>query len=128
MSNAFSSASEREGFSLVEVLTSIILLGLATMSLAGAASLGLNQIGKARQDLQYSADVQQVADSLISVGYNNVGNGSATVRGRAVSWTVVNPNANTQRVDIVAQRRGQANTALIYRDTVTLFLSKTRIQ
>jgi prepilin-type N-terminal cleavage/methylation domain-containing protein len=128
MRNAFSSSSKREGFSLVEVLASIILLGLATMSLAGAASLGLNQMGKARQDLQYSADVQQVADSLISVGYNNVANGSATVRGRAVSWTVINPNANTQRVDIIAQRRGQANTSLIYRDTVTLFLSKTRLQ
>jgi Tfp pilus assembly protein PilV len=128
MRDAFSVNPNKEGFSLVEVLTAMILLGLTTMSLAGAAALGLNQMGKARQDLQYSADVQQVADSLISVGYNNVANGSATLRGRAVTWTVANPNPNTQRVDIVAQRRGQANTTLIYRDTVTLFLSKTRIQ
>ncbi|HZE09878.1 MAG TPA: prepilin-type N-terminal cleavage/methylation domain-containing protein [Gemmatimonadaceae bacterium] len=128
MRDAFSGNPNKEGFSLVEVLTAMILLGLTTMSLAGAAALGLNQMGKARQDLQYSADVQQVADSLISVGYNNVANGSATLRGRAVTWTVANPNPNTQRVDIVAQRRGQANTTLIYRDTVTLFLSKTRIQ
>ncbi|MGH7652923.1 MAG: type II secretion system protein [Gemmatimonadaceae bacterium] len=128
MRDAFSENSNKEGFSLVEVLTAMILLGLTTMSLAGAAALGLNQMGKARQDLQYSADVQQVADSLISVGYNNVANGSATLRGRAVSWTVANPNPNTQRVDIVAERRGQANTALIYPDTVTLFLSKTRLQ
>jgi Tfp pilus assembly protein PilV len=126
--DAFSVNPNKEGFSLVEVLTAMILLGLTTMSLAGAAALGLDQMGKARQDLQYSADVQQVADSLISVGYNNVANGSATLRGRAVTWTVANPNPNTQRVDIVAQRRGQANTTLIYRDTVTLFLSKTRIQ
>jgi prepilin-type N-terminal cleavage/methylation domain-containing protein len=128
MMEAVSETSNKQGFSLVEVLTAMILVGLATMSLAGAATLGLNQMGKARQDLQYSADVQQVADSLISVGYNNVTNGSATVRGRAVTWTVANPNANTQRVDVVAQRRGQANATLIYRDTVTLFLSKTRIQ
>jgi hypothetical protein len=98
------------------------------MSIAGAATLGLTQMGKARQDLQYSADVQQVADSLISVGYSNVANGSASVRGRAVSWTVGNPNANTQRIDIIAQRRGQANATLFYTDTVTLFLSKSRIQ
>jgi prepilin-type N-terminal cleavage/methylation domain-containing protein len=118
----------RDGFSLVEVMISMTLLGVAMMSLAGAAALGLSQMGKARQDLQYSADVQQVADSLVSQGWNHVSNGSATVRGRPVSWTVSTANASSQRVDLLVQRRGQANQTTIYQDTVTLYVAKSQLQ
>jgi hypothetical protein len=98
------------------------------MSLAGAATLGLAQMGKARQDLQYSADVQQVADSLVGVGWNRVTNGSSTIRGRAVSWTVTAASANSQKLDILVERRGQASQATVYQDTVTLFLAKDQLQ
>jgi len=121
-------SNSKRGFSLVEVMISITLLGVAIMSLAGAASLGLAQMGKARQDLQYSADVQQVADSLVGLGWNHVSNGSSTIRGRAVSWTVTAANANSQKVDILVQRRGQASQTTVYQDTVTLFLAKDQLQ
>src|SRR3954467_1600556 len=90
----------REGFSLVEVLVALTLISVAMMSLAGAAALGLSQMGKARQDLQYSADVQQVVDSLVSVGWNKVSTGSGTIRGRSVSWTVTAVNPNSQRLNV----------------------------
>lgn len=116
------------GFSLVEVVIAMSLMGLAMMSLAGAATLGLSQMGKARQDLQYSADVQQVADSLVTAGWNHVSSGSSTIRGRPVSWTVTTANPNTQKVDIVVQRRGQASLNTVYQDTVTLFVAKNQLQ
>jgi prepilin-type N-terminal cleavage/methylation domain-containing protein len=118
----------RRGFSLVEIIVSVTLLGVAMMSLAGAASLGLNQMGKARQDLQYSADVQQVVDSLVAKGWNNVSNGSTTIRGRQVTWTVTIMNANSQKVNVVVTRRGQAQTTVLYPDTVSLFLANPRLQ
>jgi prepilin-type N-terminal cleavage/methylation domain-containing protein len=127
MKSLVPSSSER-GFSLVEVMVAITLAGVAIMSLAGAASLGLAQMGKARQDLQYTADVQQVADSLVGVGWNHVSNGSSTIRGRAVSWTVAAENANSQKVDILIERRGQASQTTVYQDTVTLFLAKDQLQ
>ena len=89
-------AGSRQGFSLVEVMVAVTLLGVAMMSLAGAAALGLSQMGKAQQDLQYSADVQQVTDSLVGAGWNKVANGSASLRGRPVSWTV-NPEPLLER-------------------------------
>jgi len=119
---------KNRGFSLIEILVAVTLLGLAMMSLAGAAALGLSQMGKARQDLQYSADVQQVADSLVSAGWNNVASGSSTIRGRPVIWTVTAVNANSQKVDVVVTRPGQAQTSLVYSDTVRLYLAKSRIQ
>ena len=120
--------SQRAGFSLVEVMVAMTMLAVAMMSLAGAAALGLSQMSRARQDLQYSADVQQVADSLIGAGWNNVSSGAETVRGRSVNWMVSTVSPSSQKVDIVVQRRGQANTTLLYQDTVTVFLSKSRLQ
>lgn len=121
-------ASDRQGFSLLEVMVAMTLMGLAVMSLAGAASLGLSQMGKARQDLQYTADVQQVADSLVAVGWNRVTSGSSTIRGRPISWTVTTPNPGTQKVDVVVQRRGHASQTTVYQDTVTLYLAKNQLQ
>lgn len=121
-------AKSRKGFSLVEVMVAMTLLSVAMMSLAGAAALGLSQMGKARQDLQYSADVQQVTDSLVGVGWNKVTSGSATVRGRAMNWTVTTVSANSQRLDVFVFRRGQANVSATYTDTVRVFLAKGRVQ
>lgn len=118
----------REGFSLVEVLVAITLLSVAMMSLASAAALGISQLGKARQDLQYAADVQQVTDSLVGKGWNNVSSGSSTIRGRPVSWTVSTLSPNSQRVNVLVTRRGQADVSRIYTDTVTIYLARARVQ
>ena len=118
----------RDGFSLIEVLVAMWLLTVVMMGLASAAALGLSQMGKARQDLQYSADVQQISDSLVAKGWNKVTDGSQTIRGRSVSWTVTNVNPKSQKLNIVVQRRGLANTAMMFSDTVTLYLADVKVQ
>jgi prepilin-type N-terminal cleavage/methylation domain-containing protein len=120
--------SGREGFSLVEVMVAMTMLAVAMMSLAGAAALGLSQMGRARQDLQYSADVQQVTDSLIGAGWNHVTSGSATVRGRGLNWVVSTISGSSQKIDVIVQRRGQADATLVYRDTITVFVAKSQLQ
>jgi prepilin-type N-terminal cleavage/methylation domain-containing protein len=120
--------AQREGFSLVEVIVSVSLLSLVLLGLSGATALGLTQMAKARQDLQYSADVQQVTDSLVARGYQNVATGSATIRGRSIAWTVTTVNPKSQKVAIIAQRRGLANTSTVYPDTVTLYLAAPQVQ
>lgn len=118
----------RDGFSIVEILVGMSLLSVVMMGLASAATLGLSQMSKARQDLAYAADVQQVSDSLVAKGWNNVATGSQTIRGRSVSWTVATLNPKSQKVTLVAQRRGQANTSVVYSDTVTLYLADIKVQ
>lgn len=126
--NAEPATTPNRGFSLVEVMVALSLLGVVMMSLAGAATLGLSQMTKARQDLQYSADVEQVADSLVAVGWNNVTTGSSNMRGRPVSWTVATLSPNSQKLTVVVQRRGQASTSTVYSDTVMLYLAKPQVQ
>ena len=121
-------ADNRDGFSLVEVIVSVTLLSLVLLGLSGAAALGLSQMGKARQDLQYSADVQQVTDSLIAKGYQNVATGSTTIRGRSVSWTVTTVNPKSQKLAVIAERRGLVNTSTMYADTITVYLADPKIQ
>ena len=127
MKNQIRSTS-REGFSLIEVLVAMSLLSVVLLSLAGGATAALAQMGKARQDLAYSADVQQIADSLVSAGWKMVVPGSATVRGRNVAWDVEQINEKSDKVTIVIDRRGQANTHVVYADTVALYLSDPQVQ
>ena len=114
----------RGGFSLVEVLIAVTLLSLVALGLASSATLGLSQVEKARQDLIYSADVQQVADSLIATGYAGVTAGSETLRGRPISWTVSDLSSTSRQIEMFVQRRALANTSVVYQDTVRLYLAK----
>lgn len=122
--NTRATQTGKRGFSLVEVLIALALLSMVALGLAGSAALALSQVAKARQDLQYSADVEQVADSIVAAGYTNAVSGSETVRGRSVSWVVSNPTARSRQVEMVVQRRGLANTSTVFSDTLRLFLSK----
>lgn len=116
--------NDRRGMSLVEILVAVTLLGVAMLSLGAAAGLGVRQMGLARQDLQYAADVQQEVDSLAGVSWNTVTSGSASVRGRPFVWTVTAPNANSRLVTVVVQRRGQQDPTRIFQDTVVVYLAK----
>ena len=110
--------------SLVEVLVAVTLLAVAMLSLGAAAGFGVRQMGLARQDLQYAADVQQEVDSLSGLPWNAVTNGSANVRGRPFVWTVTSPNANSRLVTVVVQRNGHQDPTMILMDTVVVYLAK----
>ena len=118
--------TDRRGMSLVEVMVAVTLLGVAMLSLGAAAGLGVSQMGSARQDLQYMADVQQEIDSLSSLRWNTVTSGSANVRGRPFVWTVTAPTANSRLVTVVVQRQSQRDATRIFRDTVVLYLANPR--
>ena len=112
--------------SLVEVMVAVTLLGVAMLSLGAAAGLGVSQMGSARQDLQYTADVQQQIDSLSSLRWNAVTNGSANVRGRPFVWTVSAPTLNSRLVTVVVQRPSQRDPTRIFRDTVVVYLANPK--
>jgi len=115
--------SGERGFSVVEAIVGIVMLSIGLIGLAKASALGFSQVTRARQDMQYAAEVQQVMDSLRSRGYGLVAGGSVAIRGRAVSWTVTSPTANSQLVTVVAQRWGYQNMTRSVQDTLLLYLA-----
>lgn len=116
--------SRERGASLVEVMVGLIVLSVGLMSLFSASFVSMRQTNRARDDVQYWADVQQVIDSLQGTGWNNVTNGSATVRGRSLSWTVGAAGSNPQPVTVIAQRYSSQQVGALVPDTLVVYLSK----
>ena len=123
MSGRMQLSGER-GFSVVEAIVGIVMLSIGLIGLAKSSALGFSQVTRARQDMQYAAEVQQVMDSLRSRGYGLVASGSVAIRGRAVSWTVTSPTANSQLVQ-PGEWPGVSRAVTVTSPTVTLSLSRT---
>jgi Tfp pilus assembly protein PilV len=119
------------GFSLVEVMVGMSMLTAALLGLAAAASTGMRQTSRAREDSQEWADAQRVADSLIMRGYNTNTSSSTSVNGRPIKWKVESPNTTvgSQMIRVIIWRHGyQSKTGAAERysavtDTIVLYLS-----
>lgn len=122
MSVALRVSNER-GVSLVEALVGITVLAVGLLGLAQSAMLGLRVTSRARADMQFHADVQQVMDSLVSVGWNRVVSGSTTVRARPVSWTVATLTPKEQQITLVAQRPAYTNPNTMTTETIVVYLN-----
>jgi Tfp pilus assembly protein PilV len=121
----------RRGFSLVEVLVGITMLTGALLGLAAAASNGIRQNTRARDDSQEWADAQQVIDSVVALGWGNVPAGERTtvVRSRSIIWNAAAPTTSTQKISFWIPRStyqtktGSATRYGAATDTVVLYLS-----
>ncbi len=127
MTAATRRSSER-GVSLVEVMVGLIILAVGLMSLISATFLSLRQTTRAKDDVTYWADVQQVLDSLMGKGWNNVTAGSSTVRGRAITWTVNAAGSNPRQVTLIAQRYGYQQVHTLTPDTLVVYLANPTVQ
>jgi prepilin-type N-terminal cleavage/methylation domain-containing protein len=116
--------SAEAGFSLLEVLIAIVVLSLGMLALATGSGLALRDMNGSRRDFSYWGDVEQVTDSLLGVGWNVVTDGSATVRGRSVSWTVTTESATRQRLDITVTRSLATSLTGTGTDQIVLYLAK----
>ena len=120
------STGNRDGYSLVEVLIAITILVCGVLALAAATTRGLEQTNRGRTDMQYSADVEEVVDSLLGVGWNKVSSGSTTIRGRGIAWTLTTPAVNSQLLTIAVQRPSDRQFRITSVDTLVLFLANPR--
>ncbi len=99
------------GVALVEILVAIIILSGVLLSLAAASGHAARQIYHSRRELNMWSAVQSQVDSLRSVGFNNLADGSATVEGYPVSWNVTGTDPKTVTLDIYyTARQGGTQT------------------
>ncbi len=94
--------SER-GASLIEAMVGMVMMTLILLSLGQAMGFAMRMTVRGREDLRLWADVQQKADSLMTVSAASVVSGSDVVSGRNISWTVT--GSNPVRVDLAADRQ-----------------------
>ncbi len=108
--------SNERGASLIEAMVGMVMMTLILLSLGQAMGLAMRMTVRGREDLRLWADVQQKADSLMTVSAASVVSGSDVVGGRAISWTV--SGSNPVRVDLAADRQQVTNMATAQYDLV----------
>jgi Tfp pilus assembly protein PilV len=108
----------RGGFSLVEVLVSVVVLTFGVLGLTSVGTATVRQLGTARGDLHLWAAMQTIGDSLQQSGYSTASAGSRTMDGYSLSWTVDKSTSNLARVTLAGKLPGRVAVA----DTVMLFL------
>ena len=109
----------RGGFSLVEVLVSVVVLAAGILGLSSVGTATVRELGTARGDLHLWAAMQTVGDSLQQTDYATVSAGSRSIDGYSLSWSVDRSTANLARVTVGGQSTGRR---VVVADTAILFL------
>ncbi len=110
------------GISLAEVMVGLVLFMVGMVGLLGSTAAAAGNTIRAKSDLHWWAVVQWKADSLISVGADNVTSGSDDVGDLTLTWEVI-PKSAPLRVDLAVYRPPTGKIAAVT-DTVVLFLTK----
>ena len=78
----------RSGFTVVEVILAIIVLGIGVLGLAGTAGVVTNQMGGGGTRTVAAGVAQSVFDSLNARPCTSITSGSAVMNRVNVAWTV----------------------------------------
>jgi prepilin-type N-terminal cleavage/methylation domain-containing protein len=85
---------DRRGFTLVEVLLSILILGFAVVTVSEVYTAGLNALGARVVDGQLDSTLRSQMERLLALKFDQLADGSraVTVEGEpyTLAWTVAN--------------------------------------
>lgn len=79
---------QQAGFSLVEVLVSIGVLGVLLPSLLAAMGVSAITLHTSEEKGMWAAAVQSQVEELVGLGYSNISADSATIDGYPMQWSV----------------------------------------
>lgn len=117
--------SEREGFSLVEVIVAMLLLSFGLLAMTASAGYITTQLRSSTFDTQRNMARQQVVEQLRSTVYSNITNNSTgqTVGRYTVRWNVTDVSNSRKDIAVIttgpAYRAGQGSRTTVT-DTVTI--------
>ena len=100
--------SDEGGFSLIEVLTGLVLTMITAGGLSSYLLVSAVQQRAARQDLGVWNAAHTQMERLIAQGYSSVANGGATVNGFPMTWQV--NGASPKEIVLVVQAMGPVGT------------------
>lgn len=99
----------REGFTIVEVIISVVILAVGLLGMAGATLLVVQQTTLADATADRSAAVQSAIEQLRAVPFDDVVAGSDSVGVFDVSWTVTS-GGRWKQVEIVTVGPGSVTS------------------
>lgn len=105
----YRSTSSTEGFTLVEVIFSILLLGIMVVSITGAYFVSMNAFSAEEDLCTMDSRLQDRMDEIISRSFDAIvdGSDSLTINGQShiITWTVIQPDLDGDAIpDTMAKR------------------------
>lgn len=90
-------ATDRDGFSVIEVLVAVAVFAFAIMAMASSTNLISRQMNIARRDMRLAFALQEQMELLLSQGYANLtpGTYADTVGGFPMNWAITGTNPRT---------------------------------
>lgn len=84
--------NSRQGFTLIEVIISVLIMSLLLGGLVSAGMVAGDQLRVSHTDMRIWKASSYQMEKLLAQGYSTVASGSDTVQGFNVVWTVTGTN------------------------------------
>lgn len=122
-----SRSTSRAGFSMIEVVVSLILLAVGVLGLGGTTAHVVRQITLSDLMTERSVAFQTTIDRLQSLPYDSVDSGADSVGIFAIAWTSVPDGPQNKVVTIVTTGPGLGGTAFPTNDPAAVDTFQFRI-
>lgn len=80
--------NSRQGFTLIEVIISVLIMSLLLGGLVSTGMVAGNQLRVSQTDMRVWKATNYQMEKLLAQGYSTVASGNDTVQGFSVVWTV----------------------------------------
>ena len=95
--------SGRQGFTLVEIIVALVIFSIMMGGLMSAGLVASNQLKVGQSDVEVWEVATYQMEKLIAIGYDSIKNGTDTIQGYPVDWTI---NGNSpKRIFVTIDRK-----------------------
>jgi prepilin-type N-terminal cleavage/methylation domain-containing protein len=103
--------SSKDGFTLIEVMVSMVILVFGVLALGGTTMYVMRQVNVSDLWTERVAAVQSVVERVKAQPYDTVANGVDTLGAFAVEWRSWTEGARSKGVEVVSTGPGLVSTA-----------------
>lgn len=98
------------GFTIIEVIIAVVILGCGLLGMAGTTALVVRQVTLSDLTTERCAAIQTTIERLRALPYDLVGSGSDSVGVFRVQWTVISTGTHFKTVRLISTGPGMAIT------------------
>lgn len=101
-SNPPARVRQRAGFSVIEVVIAVVIMGILVGGLTSAGVVARSQLTLGQIDVRVWKAASFQMEKILAEGYDNLTAGTDTVQGLALGWTIT--GTNPKKVVLVVDR------------------------